>query len=329
MKNTNLSSNINPFELGTNEYNQKTANNSTFGNFLGGLMPNYATDSRLSEVRPQTTLKSFHDAAQNKEQQNSLAFGSKGDTYLKFDRPPDEFARKFSLEALEQAKVSETEEQSGSGTDILEPFIPMDFKFKEKSEVIEINQPQEEIEEDKGFLGGFFDSFFGVFKKTLSFLFKVMPNLGSPTKEMTTGFASIFTEGFMAKPDRQKTKEELEAEKKEAEKGKNKKIFFEKLVELTRVMPISDGLRAEMIATNQANLFTEEYVGVVERNSGITTYHSTNRRKKEAEIKAANIAKERASKIQSASKKTQGFGQREGELLMGAENPSHFTKALG
>ncbi len=330
MKSSNLSSNLNPFELGTNEYNQKTTNNSNFGSFLGGLMPNYTADSGLNETRPQQTSKSLSDVPQNMEQTSPLAFAASGENFIKFNRPPDEFSRKFSLEALEQAKVHDVEkEETEQRINILEPFIPLDFKMTEDSEASSNVQTQEGLEEDKGIFGGFLEGIFGIFKKTFSFIFKALPKLGSPVKDVVSGLASLVPEGFLVKPEEQKSKEEIEAEKKEAEKGKNKKIFFEKLAELTRVIPVSDALKQEMIATNQANAFYEEYVGVLERNSGITTYHSTNRRKKEMELKAAKIQEERAAKIQSSSKKAVGFGQREGELLMGAENPSHFTKALG
>ncbi|MBI2011499.1 hypothetical protein HYS91_01895 [Candidatus Daviesbacteria bacterium] len=127
-----------------------------------------------------------------------------------------------------------------------------------------------------------------------------------------------------SKKDDKKAVEEAEKEKIRTE---NKKSFFAQLKAILRPRILSGALREEMMVTNQYNGFDEAYEGILDISGNISAYHKANKLRKEIESKALEIQKTRQSKILSARKVPKGM--RAGELLMGAENPSHFTKALG
>ncbi len=239
---------------------------------------------------------------------NPMAFGRNGESFLTFLRPPNEFIEKESIKILQEASTAE-----------VAPIVPIKIY---EAELEEIESKQES--------GGLLNPIFGTIKALFNPIIKIIPSFFKASFQVGSAWGSIFTEGFLGAGEKKpKTKQEIEEEKKEAKKTENKKIYWQKLAELTRPAPITGAVKQEMVITNQLNGFYEEYKGVIDTSANINAYHRANRDRKEIENKALQIQQQRAAKMQQPSKKGAGFGKREGELLMGAENPSHFTKALG
>lgn len=260
------------------------------------------------------------------ESKKPLSFTTSGENFLTFKSPPESFIKEMSLKILEQAKEQPFNSQPA--------FLSTSSAPKTKVEVLEIAEiepleaPEKKEDKDQSILGSVLKPIAPTLKKTAPGVLKGSGSI------ISSFFGLIFEDvlGFGAsspKPKDAKTKEKEEIEKKQA---LNKQKFWGELSKISQPLHISPVLRGQMQVTNQFNGFYEEYEGVVDPVGAITKYHHANRVKKEVESKAARIQAERASKLVSTAKKAPGtpsFAARSGELLMGTENPSHFTKALG
>ncbi|MBI3486037.1 hypothetical protein HY025_03790 [Candidatus Daviesbacteria bacterium] len=300
---------------------QSTSNSTQ--NFGGGFLGPAENFSFISSENIANLNIVFNPTQESKK---PLSFATDGENFLTFKRPPESYLREISLKILEQAKEQTFNSQP--------TFLSTNSSPETQVEVVEIAEiePQEapENKEDKGksVLSSVLKPVSPAFKKAAPGFFK---GLGT----VAASFFSLFFEDILGfggsnpKPKDQKTKDKEELERKQ---NVNKQKFWGELAKISQPLHISPILREQMQVTNQFNGFYEEYEGVVNPVGAITKYHHANRVKKEIESKAARIQAERASKMVSTAKKTPlaaGFATRSGELLMGTENPSHFTKALG
>lgn len=321
--------NINPFELGTNEYNQSLKTpGPTASSFSSGFIGPVA-DFSYAET-PDLASIGYNNAPPESLNISSssgiLALGPDGQGFLTFNQPPDWYVRENSLKIIDEISSEPTNE-------------PMSFFVNNKVEYpktfedeVKIADELEDEEEDTSAI-----------KKAISGAKKIAPpakgtiaTISRVVLEFGKAIFSLFFESFLGfGPDNRKplTKEESAQKEKEVKKTENKKKFWQDLAQLSKPIPIVGAIKEEMLVTNQHNGFYEEYKGVVTNDARITEYHKANRFKKEIENKANQIQAQRSAKMQKAGvgKKPMGMPQqaRAGELLMGTENPSHFTKALG
>ncbi len=322
--------NINPFEMGTNEYNQSQTtpqlNSASYTN--GFISPvadfSYARDAEV----PSLATISYNNAPSesfNNSTIKSLSFGANGQDFLTFNQPPEWYVKEISLRAIQ-----ETDQANG-----LEQVVGLELNNKQATELNSLEPDlyaNTKIDPEQENLAK------GVYQGTKKIIESTSGVLKKVFKESVYAFKSLFSLffesflGFGSENKKPLTKEEKEQKEKEAKRNENKKKFWENLASLSKPVQIIGVVKQEMIITNQHNGFYEEYKGVVTSDAKITEYHRANRAKKESENKAHQIQAQRSAKIAKAGagKKPTGMPtNRAGELLMGTENPSHFTKALG
>lgn len=322
---------VNPFEVGTDEFNQSQANPNFAGsNFANGFISPVASDFSYAGENQSLPNLNYNSAPSESlngsKNTNSLAFGTNGKDYLTFQQPPEWYVKETSLKVLETLTEDldyESQEYLTKPVENLEgPNLDFMLKTSNEEKEATVSPVKGALEQAKKIVSPTQDVTKGAFRETV-YIFKTL--------------FSLFFEDFLGfGPENRKplTKEEKEQKEKEAKRNETKKKFWQDLATLSRPTPIVGVIRDEMVVTNQLNGLEEQYQGVVTREGKITEYHKANRAKKEIENKAHQIQAQRSAKIAKAGagKKPQGFlprQQRAGELLMGTENPSHFTKALG
>lgn len=293
-------------------------NKLTDNPFLKGVpdirMPAHSTpfseETRLETNIPQkpqealkTTLEinnSWKSLLNAKE--SVLLLGLNGQKDIKFGAKESTFQVKEVLNTPEEVKIE---------------FI------EQTREIVIVPEPEEEKS------GGWVEA---IVEETLPIAQKATPKLFSGLFGALGAIFELFlgktiglefaSEKSTAKPK----KEEKQGAEGDKEKEKKPKFAPGSLVFTPRIQVPME----EISYTDKMNEFHESYMGVLDLEGKISTYHRANRERKELESQAAQIANERALKIKSGRGKTpSGFNPREGELLMGTENPSHFTKALG
>lgn len=318
---------INPFEMGTNEYNQSQGSTSTDqGGVLNGFITPLA-DFTYAENNP-VQVNFFNNAPQEKLISNSkkkpLGWGEDGAQFLTFNRAPDWYIKEVSLKTLENKSAVEENEEFAPQASITKESDESLALLKEEAKEV----PQKSITSSAKTVASKLPVAAAVVVKPVNIISKIGKEVGRAIFSLI--WENIF--GFGLENKRPLTKEEQADKEKQQKREDNKKIYWKNLAEISKPVPIAGAIKQEVVITNQLNGFNEEYAGVVDFRANIHEYHKANRLKKEIENKAHQIQLERQAKMvnnnkSGASKKA--FGTRAGELLMGAENPSHFTKALG
>lgn len=315
----------NPFELGTNEYAQSMGSgvvNPSSSPSGGFPTPN----ENFSFITPPTAQEIIFPEQnfQKFETKNPLAFGQDGQSFLTFVRPPEWFIKEQSIKILESASINSPEVKDETKVEYISVTKQLQVDFQSLSEA---SYEKEKEAKDRNVL----DSLEKVLTKPFALINKTTQVVRAGFGVMSEFFSFVFSDIFGFGEKKPQTEEEIKEAEKEAKRNENKKIFWSKLAELSRPVPIAGALKEEMIVTNQLNSFNDKYEGTVYKRGGrIYEYHKANRIKKEEENKAHQIQQARVAKLQTTAKKAAGpFTPRAGELLMGAENPSHFTKALG
>lgn len=332
MNNRSFNKVDNPFELGTNEkalptnplISQAQTPPPPQGGILSSTSDNFLeANPYINNILP-SDIVITNNQAELTPALNPLAFADEGKAYITFDHPPAWFVKQQSLKIIEQATNGNDPHQESLNNHAKEIT-----EFKQTIENVE-GLAKKDSEKDPGTL-----------KKTAQALPKIASPFKKPAMLSLKGGAFILSSwgelfisalGFGPENKKPQTKDEQDKKQKEAKKNENKQKYWGKLAELSRPPQITGIVKDEMIATNKTIGFYEKYKGVIDAEANITQYHKSLRSKKEIENKAAQIKAERDAKMaKTGGKKKIGpnFGQREGELLMGAENPSHFTKALG